>query len=405
MRIAIAFDRFGPYHVARLAGAAAAFDAVLGLEYYAETGVYAWDKVERPSPFARITLFQGSRAKQPGGRALRQALSDALERFQPDAVAVPGWASREALATLEWCLAKKRPAILMSETQENDGARAGWKEAVKRRCVRLFASAIVGGDRHRAYLRKLGLPDNRIFAGYDAVDNNHFAQRAADARATALELRRRLNLPEDYFVASARFVPQKNLAGLLAAYASYRRDAGASAWHLALLGDGLLREQLRAQCSQLAVAEWVHWPGFQQYDSLPAYYALARALVHTSTIEPWGLVVNEAMACGLPVLVSNRCGAAALVCEGRNGFTFEPADTDAIARTMTKISTLEPAKREAMGGESRRIVAEWGADRFGRAMRQAAEAATALPRRKNAICDRLLLKVLSNRAGGGEAAP
>lgn len=398
MRIAIAFDRFGPYHVARLGGAAAAFDAVLGLEYYAESGVYAWDKVDRPCPFDRVTLFEGSRTEPPGLGVLRRAIAQALDRFNPDAVAVPGWSSREALVTLEWCLARRRPAILMSETQETDDARVGWREVIKGRCAKLFASAIVGGARHCAYLQKLGLSENLIFTGYDVVDNDHFARGSAGVRAAREEWRRRLALPQEYFVASARFVRQKNLYRLLRAFGSYRRDAGASGWDLVILGDGPLQGELQAAGLQLGLSDCVHWPGFQQYEALPAYYALARAFVHASAVEPWGLVVNEAMACGLPVLVSDRCGASELVCQGRNGFTFDPGDIDALARRLGEVSALAPVTLQAMGEESRRVVAHWGPDRFGAAMRQAADAALTLPRRDGTVMDRVLLEFLLRRS-------
>ena len=82
-------------------------------------------------------------------------------------------------------------------------------------------------------------------------------------------------------------------------------------------------------------------PGFKQYHDLPAYYGLAGAFVHTSTVEQWGLVVNEAMAAGLPVLVSRNCGCAAdLVQDGVNGFAFDPLDGDRMAALLTKVAGL-----------------------------------------------------------------
>ena len=83
-------------------------------------------------------------------------------------------------------------------------------------------------------------------------------------------------------------------------------------------------------------------PGFKQYDELPIYYGLAGAFIHASTTEQWGLVVNEAMAAGLPVIVSERCGCAPdLVENGRNGFTFDPYDVDALTHLMLKMALWE----------------------------------------------------------------
>ncbi len=81
-------------------------------------------------------------------------------------------------------------------------------------------------------------------------------------------------------------------------------------WDLVLLGDGPLKPTLLKLISSLGLESCVHLPGFKQYDELPVYLGLAETFIHASTTEQWGLVVNEAMASGLPVLVSNRCGCA-----------------------------------------------------------------------------------------------
>jgi len=105
-------------------------------------------------------------------------------------------------------------------------------------------------------------------------------------------------------------------------------------------------------------------PGFRQYDELPIYYAHATAFIHASSVEQWGLVVNEAMACGLPVLVSQACGCVPeLVHEGVNGFTFLPGDVDGLAELLGKLACDRLACQE-MGKQSKRIVSDWGLQRF-----------------------------------------
>ena len=138
-------------------------------------------------------------------------------------------------------------------------------------------------------------------------------------------------------------------------------------------------------------------PGFKQYDELPAYYARAGAFIHASTTEQWGLVVNEAMASGLPVLVSNRCGCAAdLVREGENGWTFDPTSDDQMADLMLRIASDEKA-RVQMGAKSREIIAEWGPERFASGVKAAVDAALAAPKKKVGLLDRLILNVLSRK--------
>jgi glycosyltransferase involved in cell wall biosynthesis len=138
-------------------------------------------------------------------------------------------------------------------------------------------------------------------------------------------------------------------------------------------------------------------PGFKQYDELPAYYALASAFVLASVVEPWGLVVNEAMASGLPVLVSERCGcAASLVRAGENGYMFDPADTGAIGASMARMAHASDASRQEMGRASATIIEEFGPARFATGLLRAAghscaDRATVPPLGSSVLLETLLL--------------
>ncbi len=401
-RVAVVFHRFGPYHCARLAAAAQVCD-VLGVEESAETSEYAWDAVagEVDGSFRRATLLgPGERPAQPA-RTIARRLETLLDRERPAAVVIPGWSDPAALAALRWGLRNGVPAVVMSESTAFDEPHRAPIEWIKAQVVRRCAAGLVGGAPHAAYLADLGMPRGQVFTGYDAVDNDHFARGAAAARADADATRVRLGLPARYFLASNRFVPQKNLPGLLDAYASYRRGAGPDAWKLVLLGDGELRPELEAQLAALDLTADVSLPGFKQYAELPAYYGLAGAFVHASTREPWGLVVNEAMAAGLPVLVSERCGCAYdLVASGENGWMFPPANADVLAAFLARLATCEPAALAAMGESSRRRIAQWSPDAFAANLQRAVQAACAQPPRGLDLLGRLLLAALLRRAEG-----
>jgi glycosyltransferase involved in cell wall biosynthesis len=209
-------------------------------------------------------------------------------------------------------------------------------------------------------------------------------------------------LPGHFFLASARFVEKKNLPRLLQAYARYRelalpsdlRPLTSAPWSLVLLGDGPLKADLCHLIAKLSLQDSVLLPGFKQYDELPSYYAQAQAFIHASTTEQWGLVVNEAMASGLPVLVSNRCGCAHdLVQDGVNGFTFDPRDVEQMAQLMLKISAFNFPLSE-FGAASRKIISEFGPDRFASGLQQAVATALRAPPPKPTIIDRLLLRLL-----------
>jgi glycosyltransferase involved in cell wall biosynthesis len=266
---------------------------------------------------------------------------------------------------------------------------------VKKRVVGNFSAALVGGKPHTDYMYKLGMPHERIFSGYDVVDNSYFLTGAENARKNEKDLRIKYSLPANYFLGSSRFVPKKNLHRLISAYSEYRKVyTGPDMWRLVLLGDGEMRPQLEVFISELSLENYVLLPGFKQYPDLPVYYGLAKAYVLASTTEQWGLVVNEAMASGLPVLVSERCGCAAdLVERGRNGFTFDPYNVVELAGLMLKLSSSE-SELTTMGEASQAIISRLTPETFAVSLGLAAEAAIKSPMKKFKLFDKLILKGL-----------
>ena len=406
--IAILFDRLGPYHWARLQAAARLFP-VVAVETCAFTREYQWERIDEPREFDRVTLFDDiSDDRRPKRALLREKMTKALREADPVVAMIPGWATPASLIALEWCLQNQRPAVVMSESNAFDEKRYALAESIKRIVVSLFSAGLAGGQLQMEYLIALGLPRNRVFTGYDVVDNEHFRQNGEEVRSQASEARRKYGLPENYFLASARFVLKKNLPTLIRAYARYRQLAGNrddgqrtshnGPWDLVLLGDGLLRADLCRLISDLRLDGHVHLPGFVQYRELPAYYALADVFVHASITEQWGLVVNEAMATGLPVIVSNRCGCVPdLVVEGKNGFTFDPKSVKSLGKLMLDMCRLSKRRLEEMRGESRRIIEGFTPSHFATGAERAINAAKGAPIRRTSLFSSFLVKALIHR--------
>ena len=235
--VAVVFHHIGPYHHARL-NAAADRLSVTGIEWSAK-GYDAWGVAHSPARYHRVSLFPEAADRYPDSGQRRRAFRSALEQANPDVVAVNGWNNFGSLAAANRCVARGIPMVVMSESAREDELRTWWKELIKRRIVDLYSAALVGGQRHIDYLVELGMPRERIFTGYDVVDNHYFARRAAEIRNShlrrgyggqaAFEIRNKHGLPENYFLASARFIPKKNLPRLIRAYAEYRKRASAFA--------------------------------------------------------------------------------------------------------------------------------------------------------------------------------
>ena len=408
MKIAVIFAHLGPYHRARLQACASGCD-LTAVQVFARSTEYGWQAEAGPCDYRVVALFEEETGSAAEGEEVDARMSRSLDNRRPDVVFIPGWSGRAAFSALLWSLRHHIPAVAMSDSTARDERRIWWKERVKKRIVRLFSAALTAGNPQRDYLVQLGLPADRISLGYDVVDNAYFEKKAHEVRARESEIRTTYALPESYFLACARFVEKKNLPGLLRAYARYRAGfektggrAGESVvsrpWSLVLLGDGPLRPKLERLTLELGLKDCVQMPGFKQYSELPFYYARASAFILASTSEQWGLVVNEAMASRLPVLISNRCGCAVdLVQEGRNGFLFDPCDVEECARLMHRMSSLATPVLNEMGRASERIIAEWGTDRFVNGLTQAARRAMEVGPCRASWLDRALLHALLRR--------
>ena len=368
--IAIHFARLGPYHVARMRSAVDALGPmgwrVLALETAGNDATYAWDRESAGVGWDRETVFPDRVFEMIPASEMRRGMEAALNRLRPQALAIAGWGTVDARACLSWCQKNSATAIVMSETRAVDGRRVWWREWVKSRIVRRFDAAMCGGLSHKRYLMQLGIPAERIVFGYNVVENDYYAPRLESTVAGP------------YFLASNRFVERKNLARLIQAYALYAASApageGAGVWPLVLLGDGPLRPTLEALAGELEMARGnsdsiegrrqaasghVVFAGFRQIQELPGFYANAGAFVHPALEEPWGLVINEAMASGLPVLSSRNVGAAEeLVVEGKTGFFFDPENPEEIAACLAKLAGMTPEARFAMGRAARNMVEE-----------------------------------------------
>jgi glycosyltransferase involved in cell wall biosynthesis len=369
---AITFTNFGPYHLARLRALAIRLrhrgDRLIAYEVAGRERRYPWLACKGAEPFEWNTIFPGRDLESLSRLACYRAQLAALARDRPDAVALVGYARPESMASLAWARREGRPAVLMSETQAIDHSRAWWKEAIKRRRVRRCDAALVGGPRHAAYLAELGMSTDRIVLGYNAIDNDYYTERAAAARSSADGRR---GLPDrPYFLAASRFVAEKNLPRLVRAFATYRtRSDERSAWDLVLVGDGPGAAAVEEAVEASGVAGAIHRPGFLQIEELTRWYAFAGAFVHPSLMEPWGLVVNEAAACGLPLLVSERAGCVETLVPdptGTTGGRFDPRDERELSDALWAMANLPETDRIAMGRRAAEVVADWGPDRFAR---------------------------------------
>jgi glycosyltransferase involved in cell wall biosynthesis len=395
LRILAVIVNLVPYHVARWSAVAEAGHQVAVLQRRAGDPFTVLTTDVDQAPFELHTLVD----PLAGGPPWPEQLLAWIDRFNPQVLVLSGYSFPESLAALLVAAQRSLPVVVCSESNRHDAPRRPWTEALKRRVLNQTQAAMVGGEPQAAYLQQLGVAPEAIFRGYNAVDNNHFAT-AHHWRGQGEQARDQLGLPPRYLLAVSRFTEKKNLQRLIEGYALWRRDAPVAHQQLSLLilGDGPLRTQLETQVEALGLQEWVLLPGPCSYDHLPSRYGLAEAFIHASTVEQWGLVVNEAMAAGLPVLVSTTCGCAPeLVQLGVTGLRFDPHSAASIAAAIRWWCELPAAAAQRMAAASQQRVAAYGPQAFAAGVEAAASHAIAAHRRPLPPLDRQLLQRLMAR--------
>ena len=238
-----------------------------------------------------------------------------------------------------------------------DGRR--WKTQVKKYLwPRLFGMAdavLVPSSGTAELMRSLNIPEERIALTPYVVDNDWWTENAS--RVDRKAVRKSWGIPEDASVVlfCAKLQPWKRPQDVLRAFV--RAEVPNS--YLMYAGDGALRQKLEREARDLQVTERVRFLGFVNQSGLPRVYCSSDIMVLPSEYEPFGVVVNEAMLCGCPVIVSDRVGARFdLVRENQTGFVYPAGDLGALAAVLNR--ALQSRERLALMGEvARQRMAEW----------------------------------------------
>lgn len=302
-------------------------------------------------------------------KARTTALLSRMRRFRPDVLCLTGYYDPAQLALLAYARLTGVPVVMQMESTAADNRQTGVKDALKRFIWSQCSGFFCFGTPQANYLMQLGVPARKILLRKSAVDNDAL-QKAYQRAVMQREVRQReLGLPAHNFIFVGRLIEPKNLPMLLRCFAEASARAGSQReWGLIFVGSGPLEADLKQEVHRLNVADCVFFQPATHWYRVPDRLALADVLVLPSTSEPWGLVVNEAMVCGMPVLVSDRCGCAPdLVHDGKNGYQFDPTQPDQLTQTLLAFMTNE-ADRAQMGQESQRIIAPYAPEVVAREM-------------------------------------
>lgn len=381
LRVAVLSELPTPYRWPLFRRVAAADGLDLTVFFYSRTEADRdWGlEVASDDGGPRVRFLEGRAVPVRGRRSLffhwNPAIARELREGRFDVVVVPGWSMPTTLRAIVWCRLHRTPYVVFSETHARS-PRPWWLRTLKRVLLRPWVGGarawLATGSWSAAFLAAHGARTERIFRFANTPDVEAFAARVDAARADRAATRRRHGLPDDVPVVLfvGRLIGAKDPATLLAAHAALVRDGSpAFAW---VVGHGDLDADLRARFAGPQVV----FSGSLRPDDLPPVFAAADVFALPSLHEPWGVVVNEAMAAGLPVLLSDRVGAGGdLLRDGANGASLPCGDVAAWTAALARY-LHDPELLRRHGAESRRIVGEWGygpsVDGFTRAVRAAA---------------------------------
>ena len=332
------------------------------------TVVYAADTVARrswrvepkhPSVFLRGIRIPGAQRILHHDYPVTPGVVGALTEIRPEVVVVSGWSTFAAQAAIAWCGVKGIPYLLVVESHD-EGPRSGWRKTVKGTVVPPIvgraAGLLVTGTLARDSMIARGAHSERVRVFANTIDVERFGDQVDRLAATRADLRRALGAGDDDVVvlSVARLAYEKGLDTLVRAVAA----AGDPRFLLVAAGEGPLRGALTALAHELDVR--LVLTGDVEWQRIVELYAAADVFALLSQREPWAVVVNEAAACGLPLVLSDRVGAAHdLLRDGENGRLVHAGDVEAAASALRELAA-DSVLRRTKGARSRELAADWG---------------------------------------------
>jgi glycosyltransferase involved in cell wall biosynthesis len=307
-------------------------------------------------------LFDAVFEDIPKSAIFKRILAE-IKSFKPDVVNVNGFFTWYYILTIAYCKLMGIKVILSNDSTASDNPKVWWKSVLKRFAVSISDGYYTFGTKSAAYLLDYGADNNKILSKRGAVVNNNFIRKAyEEALPNKPTLMESLGIKtQKNFIFVGRFIDFKNLPTLLNAFKKAQDLTQKETWGLLFLGDGTLAPQLKQQVEKMQIQD-VQFLGGKSWHEVPEFLTLADVLILPSKSEPWGLVVNEAMICGLPVVVSERCGSAIdLVIEGVTGFAFNHQDEEQLSQILLKFMN-ETVDYQALSNDAKKKIADFSVE-------------------------------------------
>ena len=337
--------------------------------------VVKWD-VDLLSGYRSVFLGDDAKRRMPAGfwSLVCPEVWTQIRSGQYDGVWLHGYGY--AAYVLAFLAAKSRGLPIFFRSETHLGLqRAAWKRRLRDGALSLafrFVDCFLAiGSANRAYYQALGVPEAKIFDVPYTVDNDRFIAAAQLTPAERRDVRNQLGLPNDRLVVlyASKFMTRKHPDDVIRAVARLRDEGMQSS--LLFVGTGELEATLRAMVVEHNLQDRVVFAGFINQAELPRVYAASDVFVLPSENEPWGLIVNEVMCAGVPIVVADEVGCVPdLVPDGVNGIHMRVGDLDSLVDALRR-TLQDEDQRRSMGRASLAIIRDWGYEKCRQGMRAA----------------------------------
>lgn len=351
-------EHIGDYHAPRLLALSEKFRAedmkLKVVEINGNSNFYKHSQTRAQRLIRRLELTSLKNKKNVIVKLLN--LFRELSLDKPEIIYVIGYQKWHSMAALFYAKIAGAKIIFMSDSKADDHKRIFYKEWLKTLFIKLYDGALVAGVKHKMYLSKLGMNTDIIKIGYDVIDNVYFEKRA-------LKYKRRMsNLSMDIVLCVSRLVKRKNIDMVIRSFIisdAYKNH------RLIIIGDGPLKEYIQSLILELDKRNHIILINDVKNSRMPFYYSQAKLSILLSEYDQWGLVANESLAAGTPVIVTKRCGCAdEIVIDNVNGFVV--ADPSEVKNISNKIDYLcfNKKARKSFSTESKRLIKDWNLINF-----------------------------------------
>lgn len=350
---------------------------------------YAFADKEDNSGLTWHILFPERKMEElkPGG--IRGKLYEKLSQIMPDVLIAGAIAFPSGALSVSWAMKNKKRVICFDDAKMEAVKRSGMVNWIKKNIYNGVYAMLYPSPDWDETGRFWGFKQEQLFYGIDVVDNDFWQDHT---NKSSLENKR-------YFLAVGRQIPQKNFFHIVRSYKKYYDKYGSEkSLPLVLVGDGPEHGKIVQFVREQGLEDMVTLMPFKSQTELKQIYHNAELLILSSSSETWGLVINEAMACGLPVISSNECGAThTLIKDGENGFSFSLADEDSLFEKMCQYNDLSDDRKADMRYAALKIIANWGLPRFCQCCYDAINYVSVRPLKKFPLINKLVINLWNGR--------